>query len=84
MLAQTPVPAQSARMTPDIEWRVEPGRIDYGEALAEMERRYQMLSEAGVRNIAGFNKFVETQDAEKSSAKPAGESAKKAAPKKPK
>ncbi|HEX8820433.1 MAG TPA: DNA translocase FtsK, partial [Archangium sp.] len=36
------------------------------------------------RNIAGFNKFVETQDAEKSNAKPAGESAKKAAPKKPK
>ncbi|MFY0564894.1 DNA translocase FtsK [Archangium lansingense] len=53
-------------------------------AVEEMERRYQMLSEAGVRNIAGFNKFVETQDAEKSSAKPAEESAKKAAPKKPK
>ncbi|WNG55505.1 DNA translocase FtsK [Archangium gephyra] len=53
-------------------------------AVEEMERRYQMLSEAGVRNIAGFNKFVETQDAEKSNAKPAGESAKKAAPKKPK
>jgi S-DNA-T family DNA segregation ATPase FtsK/SpoIIIE len=49
-----------------------------------MERRYQMLSEAGVRNIAGFNKFVETQDAEKSNAKPAEQSAKKAAPKKPK
>jgi S-DNA-T family DNA segregation ATPase FtsK/SpoIIIE len=53
-------------------------------AVEEMERRYQMLSEAGVRNIAGFNKFVETQDAEKGSAKPAEESAKKAAPKKPK
>ncbi|WPB74859.1 DNA translocase FtsK 4TM domain-containing protein [Archangium violaceum] len=53
-------------------------------AVEEMERRYQMLSEAGVRNIAGFNKFVETQDAEKSNAKPAEESAKKAAPKKPK
>ncbi|HYO57785.1 DNA translocase FtsK [Archangium sp.] len=53
-------------------------------AVEEMERRYQMLSEAGVRNIAGFNKFVETQDAEKSSAKPAEESAQKAAPRKPK
>jgi S-DNA-T family DNA segregation ATPase FtsK/SpoIIIE len=29
-------------------------------AVEEMERRYQMLSEAGVRNIAGFNKLVET------------------------
>jgi S-DNA-T family DNA segregation ATPase FtsK/SpoIIIE len=28
-------------------------------AVEEMERRYQMLSEAGVRNIAGFNKLVE-------------------------
>ncbi|WP_257461380.1 DNA translocase FtsK [Archangium lipolyticum] len=53
-------------------------------AVEEMERRYQMLSEAGVRNIAGFNKFVETQDAEKANAKPAEESARKAAPKKPK
>ncbi|AKJ01289.1 S-DNA-T family DNA segregation ATPase FtsK/SpoIIIE [Archangium gephyra] len=53
-------------------------------AVEEMERRYQMLSEAGVRNIAGFNKFVETQDAEKSNAKPTGEPAKKAAPRKPK
>ncbi|QRK08892.1 DNA translocase FtsK 4TM domain-containing protein [Archangium violaceum] len=53
-------------------------------AVEEMERRYQMLSEAGVRNIAGFNKFVETQDAEKANAKPAEESAKKATPKKPK
>lgn len=52
-------------------------------AVEEMERRYQMLSEAGVRNIAGFNKFVETQDAEKAHAKPE-DSAKKAAPKKPK
>jgi S-DNA-T family DNA segregation ATPase FtsK/SpoIIIE len=53
-------------------------------AVEEMERRYQMLSEAGVRNIAGFNKFVETQDAEKASAKPAEELAKKAPPRKPK
>ena len=53
-------------------------------AVEEMERRYQMLSEAGVRNIAGFNKLVETTDAERAS-KPAGESPKKAsAPKKPK
>ncbi|HLL55961.1 MAG TPA: DNA translocase FtsK 4TM domain-containing protein [Myxococcaceae bacterium] len=33
-------------------------------AVEEMERRYQMLSEAGVRNIAGFNKLVETTQAE--------------------
>ncbi|ATB31543.1 DNA translocase FtsK [Melittangium boletus] len=53
-------------------------------AVEEMERRYQMLSEAGVRNIAGFNKFVETSEAERA-AKPAGEAPKKAsAPKKPK
>jgi len=53
-------------------------------AVEEMERRYQMLSEAGVRNIAGFNKLVETQAAEKANAKPSEESPKKAAPKKPK
>ncbi len=29
-------------------------------AVEEMERRYQLLSEAGVRNIAGFNKLVES------------------------
>jgi S-DNA-T family DNA segregation ATPase FtsK/SpoIIIE len=28
-------------------------------AVEEMERRYQLLSDAGVRNIAGFNKLVE-------------------------
>ncbi|MFL5322023.1 MAG: DNA translocase FtsK 4TM domain-containing protein [Myxococcaceae bacterium] len=28
-------------------------------AVEEMERRYQLLSEAGVRNIAGYNKHVE-------------------------
>src|SRR5712692_4960906 len=28
-------------------------------AVEEMERRYQVLSEAGVRNIAGYNKLVE-------------------------
>jgi len=53
-------------------------------AVEEMERRYQMLSEAGVRNIAGFNKLVETQAAEKANAKPSEESPKKATPKKPK
>jgi DNA segregation ATPase FtsK/SpoIIIE, S-DNA-T family len=53
-------------------------------AVEEMERRYQMLSEAGVRNIAGFNKFVETSEAERA-ARPAGEAPKRAsAPKKPK
>ncbi|WP_194866446.1 DNA translocase FtsK 4TM domain-containing protein [Myxococcus sp. CA005] len=48
-------------------------------AVEEMERRYQMLSEAGVRNIAGFNKLVEstavevkttTESAPKKKAKP--------------
>jgi len=29
-------------------------------AVEEMERRYQLLSEAGVRNIAGYNKLVES------------------------
>ena len=29
-------------------------------AVEEMERRYQVLSEAGVRNIAGYNKLVES------------------------
>jgi S-DNA-T family DNA segregation ATPase FtsK/SpoIIIE len=36
-------------------------------AVEEMERRYQVLSEAGVRNIAGYNKLVEgSQGAHKS------------------
>ncbi|WP_223642836.1 DNA translocase FtsK 4TM domain-containing protein [Corallococcus sp. EGB] len=50
-------------------------------AVEEMERRYQMLSEAGVRNIAGFNKLVETQASEE---KPASAPAakKKSKPKK--
>ena len=53
-------------------------------AVEEMERRYQMLSEAGVRNIAGFNKLVETTEAERAS-RPAVEAVpRKAAPKKPK
>ncbi|MFB1482751.1 DNA translocase FtsK 4TM domain-containing protein [Corallococcus sp. RDP092CA] len=50
-------------------------------AVEEMERRYQMLSEAGVRNIAGFNKLVETQASEeKPAAAPAAK--KKSKPKK--
>ncbi len=32
-------------------------------AVEEMERRYQVLSDAGVRNIAGYNKLVETSPA---------------------
>ena len=32
-------------------------------AVEEMERRYQVLSEAGVRNIAGYNKLVENFEA---------------------
>ncbi|KFE67707.1 DNA translocase FtsK [Hyalangium minutum] len=43
-------------------------------AVEEMERRYQMLSEAGVRNIAGFNKLVESTATVVSTAeKPAAE-----------
>jgi S-DNA-T family DNA segregation ATPase FtsK/SpoIIIE len=33
-------------------------------AVEEMERRYHLLSEAGVRNIAGFNKLVESSASE--------------------
>ena len=33
-------------------------------AVEEMERRYQLLSEAGVRNITGYNKLVDTSNAE--------------------
>ncbi|HSP77114.1 MAG TPA: DNA translocase FtsK, partial [Myxococcaceae bacterium] len=51
-------------------------------AVEEMERRYQLLSEAGVRNIAGYNKLVETQAAEKADAKPAEEGSRNAAAKK--
>jgi DNA segregation ATPase FtsK/SpoIIIE, S-DNA-T family len=46
-------------------------------AVEEMERRYQMLSEAGVRNIAGFNKLVETQASEEKPAAPAPTAKKK-------
>ncbi|HET9451609.1 MAG TPA: DNA translocase FtsK 4TM domain-containing protein [Aggregicoccus sp.] len=44
-------------------------------AVEEMERRYHLLSEAGVRNIAGYNKFVESAAA---TLKPLAESGKKA------
>jgi len=57
-------------------------------ALEEMERRYQILSEAGVRNIAGYNKLVEnaagqskdllrSQEAKSHNAPPAPSSARK-------
>src|SRR4029079_10633474 len=34
-------------------------------AVEEMERRYQLLSEAGVRNITGYNKLVESVHGDK-------------------
>ena len=55
-------------------------------AVEEMERRYQLLSESGVRNIAGYNKLVESGSSEAKTAldpEAAGEK-KKAAPKKAK
>jgi S-DNA-T family DNA segregation ATPase FtsK/SpoIIIE len=55
-------------------------------AVEEMERRYQLLSESGVRNIAGYNKLVESTAAEAKTAldsEATGEK-KKAAPKKSK
>jgi S-DNA-T family DNA segregation ATPase FtsK/SpoIIIE len=52
-------------------------------AVEEMERRYQMLSEAGVRNIAGYNKLVESSTAEgKDSLPSASPAPKKSKPKK--
>jgi S-DNA-T family DNA segregation ATPase FtsK/SpoIIIE len=47
-----------------------------------MERRYQMLSEAGVRNIAGYNKLVETSASEVKGALGAEPAPKKVKPKK--
>ncbi|MFP2905053.1 DNA translocase FtsK, partial [Pyxidicoccus sp. 3LFB2] len=44
-------------------------------AVEEMERRYQLLSEAGVRNIGGYNKLVESTATEVKD--PAAESAPK-------
>ncbi len=61
-------------------------------AVEEMERRYQLLSEVGVRNISGYNKLVEGQLADKKPAaakpaqaepKPLVESKKVEPPKKP-
>ncbi|MCP3138849.1 FtsK/SpoIIIE family DNA translocase [Pyxidicoccus xibeiensis] len=40
-------------------------------AVEEMERRYQLLSEAGVRNIAGYNKLVESTAVEVKDSEPA-------------
>ncbi|AKF80080.1 cell division protein FtsK [Myxococcus fulvus 124B02] len=52
-------------------------------AVEEMERRYQMLSEAGVRNIAGYNKLVESSASEVKEVLAAAEPApKKSKPKK--
>ncbi|QSQ17972.1 FtsK/SpoIIIE family DNA translocase [Myxococcus landrumensis] len=52
-------------------------------AVEEMERRYQMLSEAGVRNIAGYNKLVESSASEvKEALSTAEPSPKKSKPKK--
>ena len=55
-------------------------------AVEEMERRYQLLSESGVRNIAGYNKLVESASSEaKTAGDPVAEGEKKkAAPKKSK
>ncbi|MBZ4421186.1 DNA translocase FtsK 4TM domain-containing protein [Myxococcus sp. RHSTA-1-4] len=51
-------------------------------AVEEMERRYQMLSEAGVRNIAGYNKLVETSATEVKGTLNAEPAPKKVKPKK--
>lgn len=51
MLAQTPAAAQSRGMTSDIEWRVEPGQIDYAEALAAMEARAAAVTRGEAREL---------------------------------
>ena len=38
-------------MTSEIEWRVEPGRIDYGVALAEMEARAAAVTRGDAREL---------------------------------
>jgi lipoyl(octanoyl) transferase len=38
-------------MTSEIEWRVEPGRIDYGAALAEMEARAAAVTRGDAREL---------------------------------
>jgi len=52
-------------------------------AVEEMERRYHLLSEAGVRNIAGYNKLVESSATEvKDTLEQSSEEKKRAKPKK--
>jgi lipoyl(octanoyl) transferase len=43
--------AQSRAMAEDIEWRVEPGPIDYGAALAEMEARAAAVTRGEAREL---------------------------------
>jgi S-DNA-T family DNA segregation ATPase FtsK/SpoIIIE len=52
-------------------------------AVEEMERRYQLLSDAGVRNIAGFNKLVEGAKGTARAALTARNEAASSKPKKP-
>ena len=51
MLAKTRGGAQSAAMTSDIEWRVEPGQLDYADALAEMEARAAAVTRGEAREL---------------------------------
>lgn len=51
MLAPRRASAQSAAMDHDIEWRVEPGRVEYGAALAEMEARAAAVTRGGAREL---------------------------------
>jgi S-DNA-T family DNA segregation ATPase FtsK/SpoIIIE len=52
-------------------------------AVEEMERRYHLLSEAGVRNITGYNKLVESAEGQaKAALKELNKAPEKAAPKK--
>jgi lipoyl(octanoyl) transferase len=51
MLAQTPAAAHRRGMTSDIEWRVEPGQIDYAEALAAMEARAAAVTRSEAREL---------------------------------
>jgi len=38
-------------MEPDIEWRAETGRIDYGDALAAMEARASAVTRGEAREL---------------------------------
>lgn len=51
MLAKTSVAAHRRGMTSDIEWRVEPGQIDYAEALAAMEARAAAVTRGEAREL---------------------------------